>query len=143
MRTLRVAFVAILAWAVVGCSVTRIISKVDQNPLKQVAEKASRHYTVKWDGENKLRLRDAWFWHSVLALGYSAFYADLTYTDKQLDSKFYLKSRQLFLLIPMYLDTSPGLVGAALKPAMRTQMHEILDWAGVAKSERLERYCSP
>jgi hypothetical protein len=135
---------AALLLAAAGCSVTRIVAKVDQNPLKQVAEKAAAHYSVTWVDDSTLKLRDGWFWHSVLAIGYSAFRADLHYGKNELEGTFYLKSHQFLMWWwPFCLDTSGSFVGAALKPAMRTQMHEILDWAGVAKSDRQERYISP
>ena len=143
MRTVRnAAMAAALLLAAAGCSVTRIVAKVDQNPLKQVAEKAAVHYSVTWVDDNTLKLRDTWNWYSLLTLSHNAFRADLQYDGKQLHGTFYLKTRPLLaVLLPFYaIYTSPNAAGLLLRPALRTQMREVLDWAGVKPSGDEEKF---
>jgi hypothetical protein len=124
----------------VGCAATYATGRVAGNPLPEVARKAADKgdsYAVTWIDDNTLRLRDTWPTHSIFSLGWTAFIAELYYADQTLDGRFYLRSNQIGLLfIPTYLDAEPGFVGGALKPYMRKQMKEILDWAGVDTPSR-------
>ena len=127
-----------------GCSATHIVSRVETNPLPQVAEKAQGDYKVTWVDPTTLHLRDSWLTHSLLSLGYTAFHAKLHYADNRLESTFYLKTNNLdTFYFSVYVDTGKGAWGLLLKPLIRSEMNEILDWAGVAQDDRTETYRSP
>ena len=50
-----------------GCvSVTNIRSQMELNPLKNIAEKASKDYSVTWINDNTLAISDWWPTHSFL-----------------------------------------------------------------------------
>jgi hypothetical protein len=116
-----------------GCGVTNIRSRVDSNPLKNIAEKASRDYSVEWIDDETLKISDWWPTHSILSLGYSAFHADLHYSDTVLEGDYYLQSNQLgMLFITTTIDAGPGSFGGALKPYMRSQIDEVLGYAGTS-----------
>jgi len=106
---------------------------MDLNPLKNIAEKASKDYSVTWINDNTLEISDWWPTHSILSLGYTAFHANLHYSENLLEGDYYLQSNQLGLLfITHTIDAGPGLYGGGLKPYMRSQIDEILGFAGTS-----------
>ena len=117
-----------------GCSVTHITSHVDLNPLNEIAEKASsKNYSVTWIDDHTLVVSDWWPIASILGLGYTAFHANLHYSEKLLEGDYYLQSNSLFtLFMPMRIDAGPGFFGGANKPYMRSQINEILGFAGAS-----------
>jgi hypothetical protein len=142
--------VCLVALTTTGCSMTRVTSsRVEGNPLSKVAERAQYYYTVKWADENMLTLSKPCVWHSVLSLGYTARHAELRYVDNQLESDYYVKMNNLFtFFLPVYVDTSDSAGSWLLRvlflpPPMERRMQDILDWAGVAPSDRRERFVNP
>ena len=133
-------FIRMLSFVVVfgtfGCSsATYIQAKVVDNPLDRIEQKAQEDWTVKRTSANSLQLSDAWPFHSVGALGYSASHANLVYdnTASMLDLQYYLQSNQLLtLFLPMTLDAEPGAWGALLKPTMNDQITDILRWGNAS-----------
>ncbi len=116
-----------------GCAVTNIRSQVDLNPLKNIAEKASKEYSVSWINDTTLEISDWWPTHSILSLGYTAFHANLHYSENLLEGDYYLQSNQLPLLfIPITVSAGPGFFGGGLKPYLRSQIDEILGFAGTS-----------
>lgn len=130
----------VLLLATFGCSsATYIRAKVTDNPLDRVAQQAQEDWSVERVDANNLQLSDAWPIHSVLALGYSASHANLSYDTavSELNIQYYFQSNQLLMLfIPFYLDAEPGFVGGALKPTMNGQVDDILRWSGGSVSLR-------
>lgn len=124
-----------------ACAATYVKTPVSVNPLKKVAEMAAKKsdsYAVHWVDENNLELRDSWPVHSVLAIGYSAFHANLHYGGQNLEAQFYLQSNGLItLFIPTYISAQEeGRYGRIIKPYLQSQVAEILDWAGVPNADR-------
>ncbi len=132
MRTRLVLVVLILC--TFGCSsATYIRAKVAENPLDRVAQQAQADWSVDRVDANKLELSDAWPWHSLGALGYSASHANCVYdpSESVLHIQYYFQSNQLFMLfIPFTIDAEPGFAGAALKPTMNGQINDLLRWSG-------------
>ena len=144
-----IALACLLALAGAGCSTTRVVSRVAENPLTSVAEKAKSDYSVTWVDENTLELSKPCVWHSILTLGYTARHADLHYTDKRLEGAYYVRmNNPLTLFLPVCVDTSDSAGSWLLRifflpPAMEKRMHEVLDWAGAAPDDRTETYAAP
>ena len=123
------SLVSVLIFA--GCAVTNIRSQIDSNPLQTIAEKASDKYSVTWINENTLQVSDWWPVHSILCIGYTAFHANLRYSAHSLEGDYYLQSNCVWwLFISTRVDAGPALWGIALKPYMRSQIDEILGYAG-------------
>ena len=115
----------------IGCGVTNIHSKVDSNPLKHIAQKASDKYSIKWIDDNTMTVSDWWPTHSCLSLGYTAFHAEMKYSDGLLEGDYYVQSNQVFtLFFPTRVDVGPAFWGGALKPYIKSQINEILGYAG-------------
>ncbi len=126
-----------------GCTVTHITAPAPADALKRDADAAAADFSVHWVNDKTLEISDAWVAHSILALGYTRFCADLEYDNGQLEGDFYLKTNNLMtLFLPATLDTGPGFVGALLKPTMRGQMEDILGWAGVERDGRTVKHGS-
>lgn len=123
----------IFAFLFSGCAVTNIHSRVDSNPLKTIAEKASKDFSIAWISDDTLKISDWWPIHSISSFGYTAFHANLHYSENLLEGDYYLQSNQLFFLfMPVTIDSGPGLFGAILKPYMRSQIDKILGYAGIS-----------
>jgi len=130
----------VLLLGTVGCSTaTYIRATVTDNPLDRVAQQAQENWSVERVDANTLHLTDAWPIHSILALGYSASHANLSYDAPAsvLNIQYYFQSNQLFMLfIPFTLDAEPGFTGGALKPIMNDQLNEIIRWSGASVVSR-------
>lgn len=128
-----------------GCAqVTNIRTQMDSNPLKNIAQGAANDYSVTWVNDNTLEITDFWPTHSIFSLGYTAFHANLTYSGNELEGDYYLQSNQLGLLfIPVLLDAGPGSGGLLLKPYMKTEINEILGFAGTSMESSAVRHSQP
>lgn len=133
-------FLVALLLGTFGCSsATYIRAKVMENPLDRVAQQAQEDWSVDRVDQNTLHLSDAWPFHSLGALGYSASHANLVYEPNEpaLHVQYYFQSNQLLMLfIPMTLDAEPGFAGGALKPIMNRQINDILGWSGATVQSR-------
>lgn len=133
-------FLLFLTIAVLGCSgASYIKATVPDNPIQRVAQQAQENWTVERVDENTLHLRNTWPVHSIMAIGYSASYANLFYDSSipELDIQYYFKSTQLLMLgIPFSTDAEPGFVGGLLKPTMNQQIDDILMWSGATIKSR-------
>ena len=133
-------FLLFFTFATLGCSgASYIRATVPDNPLQRVAQQAQEDWSVERVDENTLHLRDSWPIHSVLALGYSASYANLFYDPavSELYLQYYFKSFQpVTLWIPFSIDAEPGFVGGALKPTMNQQIDDILKWSDATITSR-------
>jgi hypothetical protein len=123
-----------------GCSsATYIRATVTDNPLDRVAQQAQEDWSVERVDSNTLHISDAWPFHSIGALGYSASHANLYYDalDSALNIQYYFQSNQLMMLfIPFFIDAEPGFTGGALKPIMNEQINDILRWSGASVISR-------
>lgn len=123
-----------------GCSsATYIRATVTDNPLDRVAQQAQEDWSVERVDANTLHISDAWPFHSIGALGYSASHANLYYDalGSALNIQYYFQSNQILLLfIPFSIDAEPGFAGGALKPIMNGQIDDILRWSGASVISR-------
>lgn len=135
----RIVLIALLL-GTFGCSsATYIRATVAGNPLDGVAQHAQGEWSVERLDANTLQLSDAWPFHSIGALGYSASHANLFYdtSDSVLNVQYYFQSNQLLMLfIPFSIDAEPGFAGGALKPTMNQQIRDILRWSGASVISR-------
>jgi len=144
VRTVFWLFLLSCSLVTFGCAATYIKATVNGNPLDNVAQQARGvRWSVERVDENTLHLRDNWPIYSVVSLGYTASYADLSYDPavQELDMKFYIKSIQLFwLYIPVYIDADYGvfygLLGGSLKPILSDQISDVLRWSDATVTER-------
>jgi hypothetical protein len=123
-----------------GCSsATYIKASVPDNPIERVAQEAQHKWSVEQVNDTTLQLSDSWPIYSVLALGYGASYANVSYdpSGSELSVQYYFKAHPLMTLwIPTSIDAEPGFYGAALKPIMNMQINEIMKWSGATITSR-------
>jgi hypothetical protein len=133
-------FLLFFTFTVFGCTgASYIKATVPDNPIQKVAQQAQKDWFVERVDENTLHLRNNWTIHSIMALGYSASYANLFYDSSvpELKIQFYFESIQLLMLgIPISNDAEPGFVGSLLKPTMNQQIDDILKWSGATITSR-------
>jgi len=115
-----------------GCATSHLKSRVESNPIPAIEAAAAEKYRIYHIDENNTELVNAWFWHSLITLGYSSYHARLSFNDGVLKSKFYLRSAQApTWMFPYYVDLRDSIWGAGIKPIMQDDAREILRWGGI------------